>query len=129
MPQTIEAIQHAKEAKSPNIVAINKMDLPEANPDRVKQQLSEYELMPEDWGGSTQFVEISGLKGEGIEDLLDILILESEMLELKANPDRNAEGKVIESKVGSGSRYCLHRSGGKGNAENRRRLCRGYLSR
>ncbi|MDF1569855.1 MAG: translation initiation factor IF-2, partial [Spirochaetaceae bacterium] len=102
MPQTIEAIQHAKEAKSPIIVAINKMDLPEANPDRVKQQLSEYELMPEDWGGSTQFVEISALKGEGIEDLLDILILESEMLELKANPDRNAEGKVIESKVDQG---------------------------
>ena len=102
MPQTVEAIQHAKAADSPIIVAINKMDLPEANPDRVKQQLSEYELMPEDWGGTTQFVEISALKGEGIDDLLDLLILESEMLELKANWDRRAEGKVIESKVDQG---------------------------
>jgi translation initiation factor IF-2 len=102
MPQTIEAIQHAKAAKSPIIVAINKMDLPEANADRVKQQLSEYELMPEDWGGSTQFVELSALKGDGIDDLLDLLILESEMLELKANWNRRAEGKVIESKVDQG---------------------------
>ncbi len=102
MPQTIEAIQHAKEAGSPIIVAVNKMDLPDANPDRVKQQLSEYNLMPEDWGGSTQFVHISALKGEGIDDLLDVLILESEMLELKANWDRRAEGKVIESKVDQG---------------------------
>ncbi len=102
MPQTVEAIQHAKAAGSPIIVAVNKMDLPEANPDRVKQQLSEYELMPEDWGGTTQFVEISALKNEGIDELLDILILESEMLELKANRNRNAEGKVIESKVDQG---------------------------
>ncbi len=102
MPQTIEAIQHAKAAGSPIIVAVNKMDLPEANPDRVKQQLSEYELMPEDWGGSTQFVEMSALKGDGVDNLLDILILESEMLELKANADRRAEGKVIESRVDQG---------------------------
>jgi translation initiation factor IF-2 len=102
MPQTIEAIQHAKAAGSPIIVAINKMDLPEANPDRVKQQLSEYDLMPEDWGGSTQFVELSALKGEGVDNLIDILILESEMLELKANWNRRAEGKVIESKVDQG---------------------------
>ena len=102
MPQTIEAIQHAKAAESPIIVAINKMDLPEANPDKVKQQLSEYDLMPEDWGGSTQFVELSALKNEGIENLIDILILESEMLELKANWNRHAEGKVIESKVDQG---------------------------
>jgi len=102
MPQTIEAIQHAKAAESPIIVAINKMDLPEANPDRVKQQLSEYDLMPEGWGGSTQFVELSALKGEGVENLIDILILESEMLELKANWNRRAEGKVIESKVDQG---------------------------
>ncbi len=102
MPQTIEAINHAKDAKVPIVVAVNKMDLPEANPDRVKQQLSEYNLMPESWGGTTQFVEISALKGEGIQDLIDVLILESEMLELKANWDCRAEGKVIESKVDQG---------------------------
>jgi translation initiation factor IF-2 len=102
MPQTVEAIQHAKAASAPIIVAINKMDLPEANPERVKQQLSEYGLMPESWGGSTQFVEISALKNQGIDDLLDLLILESEMLELSANWDRKAEGKVIESKVDQG---------------------------
>ncbi len=99
MPQTIEAIQHAKAAESPIIVAVNKMDLPEANPDRVKQQLSEYNLMPEDWGGSTQFVEVSALKNEGVDRLLEVIGLEAEMLELKANRDRSAEGKVIESKV------------------------------
>ncbi len=102
MPQTIEAINHAKDAKVPIVVAVNKMDLPEANPDRVKQQLSEYNLMPESWGGSTQFVEISALKGEGIQDLIDVLMLEAEMLELKANWDCRAEGKVIESKVDQG---------------------------
>jgi len=102
MPQTVEAIQHAKEAKSPIVVAINKMDLPEANPEKVKQQLSEYELLPEDWGGSTQFIEISALEREGISDLLSVLILEAEMLELKANWDRKADGKIIESKVDQG---------------------------
>ena len=102
MPQTVEAIEHAKAAGSPIIVAINKMDLAEANPDRVKQQLSEHELMPEGWGGSTQFVELSALKGEGVSDLLDTLILESEMLELKADWETRAEGKVIESKVDQG---------------------------
>jgi len=102
MPQTVEAIDHAKAAKSPMLVAINKMDLPEANPDMVKQQLSEYDLIPEDWGGSTQFVEISALKNEGIDSLLDAITLVSEMLELKANWTRKAEGKVIESKVDPG---------------------------
>jgi len=102
MPQTVEAIDHAKAAKSPIIIAINKMDLPEANPDMVKQQLSEYDLIPEDWGGSTQFVEISALKNEGIDNLLDAVILVSEMLELKANWTRKAEGKIIESKVDQG---------------------------
>ena len=99
MPQTVEAIEHAKAAGSPIIVAVNKMDLPEANPERVKQQLSEYELMPEDWGGTTQFVELSALKGEGIDTLLDTILLESEMLEITAAPNRSAEGKIIESSV------------------------------
>lgn len=102
MPQTVEAIDHAKEAGVPIIVAINKCDLPEANPDRVKQQLSERELIPEDWGGSTIFMEISALKREGIDELLEAVLLQAEMLELKANYSCRAEGKVIESKVDHG---------------------------
>ena len=102
MPQTIEAINHAKAAGVPIIIAVNKMDLPEANPDKVKQQLSEYNLMPEDWGGNTQFCHISALNREGIDELIDVIMLESEMLELKSNWDCRAEGKVIESKVDQG---------------------------
>lgn len=102
MPQTVEAVNHAKEAHVPIIVAINKIDLPEANPDRVKQQLSEYELIPEDWGGTTSFIEISALKNTGITTLLDTILLQSEMLELKANYSCRGEGKVIESKVDHG---------------------------
>ncbi len=102
MPRTVEAIEHAKAAGSPIIVAINKMDLPEANPDRVRQQLSEYGLMPEGWGGSTQFVEISALKNEGIKELLDIIILESEMLELETNWDCRSAGTIIEARVDKG---------------------------
>ncbi len=102
MPQTIEAIHHAKEAKVPIIVAINKVDLPEANVDRVKQQLSEYDLMPEDWGGSTLFCEVSALKKQGLENLLESILLQTEMLELKVNYDCRAEGKVVESRVDQG---------------------------
>ncbi|MCF7943536.1 MAG: translation initiation factor IF-2 [Spirochaetia bacterium] len=102
MPQTKEAIDHAKEAGVPIIVAINKIDLPEANPDRVKQQLSEYNLLPEDWGGTTLYCEISALKREGIDELLDSILLQAEMLELKANYNCRAEGKIVESKVDHG---------------------------
>ncbi len=102
MPQTVEAINHAKEAGVPIIVAVNKIDLPEANPDRVKQQLSEYELLPEDWGGATLFNEVSALNNEGIQELLESILLQAEILELKANYDCRAEGKVIESKVDHG---------------------------
>jgi translation initiation factor IF-2 len=102
MPQTVEAINHAKEAKVPIIVAVNKTDLPAANPDRVKQQLSEYDLIPEDWGGNTLFVNVSALKREGIDDLLETIALQAEILELKANHDTNAEGKVIESQIDPG---------------------------
>jgi translation initiation factor IF-2 len=102
MPQTIEAIDHAKEAGVPIIVAVNKMDLPEANPDRVKQQLSEYNLIPEDWGGSTLFCEVSALKGTGVKELLDAVSLQADLLELKANFGCRAEGKVVESKVEHG---------------------------
>jgi len=102
MPQTREAINHAKEAKCPIIVAVNKVDLPEANPERVMQQLSELDLMPEEWGGTTQFVKISALKGLGIDELLDAVMLEAEMLDLQTNYACKAEGKVIESKVDQG---------------------------
>ena len=102
MPQTLEAIDHAKAAKVPIIVAINKIDLPEANPDRVKTQLSELQLVPEDWGGQTMFCEISALQKKGIDELLDGILLTAEVLELNANYDCRAEGKVIESRIDHG---------------------------
>ncbi|THB68265.1 MAG: translation initiation factor IF-2 [Spirochaetaceae bacterium] len=102
MPQTREAIDHAKAADVPIIVAINKVDLPDANPDRVRQQLSDLDLMPEEWGGSTLYVEISALKGQGIDQLLETIFLQAEVLELNSNYDANAEGHVIESKVDPG---------------------------
>ena len=102
MPQTIEAINHAKDAGVPIIVAVNKIDKPEANPDRVKTQLSELGLTPEEWGGQTQYVAISALKKEGIDDLLDAILLQAEILELKANYTCRAEGKVIESRIDHG---------------------------
>jgi translation initiation factor IF-2 len=102
MPQTIEAINHAKEADVPIIVAVNKIDKPEANPDKVKSHLSELGLMPEDWGGKTMFVEVSALQKKGIDKLIDAILLEAEILELKANYDRTAEGKVLESRIDHG---------------------------
>ncbi len=102
MPQTREAIDHAKAANVPIIVAINKCDLPEANPERVMQQLSELGLMPEEWGGQTLYCKISALKKEGIDDLLDTILLESEMLELKANGKCRAVGKILESRIDQG---------------------------
>ncbi len=102
MPQTVEAINHAKAAGVTTIVAINKMDKAEANPDRVKQELVEYELVPEDWGGDTICVPISALRGEGIDELLEMVLLVADMKELKANPDRNAKGTVVESYLDKG---------------------------
>lgn len=102
MPQTLEAIAHAKDAKVPIIVAVNKCDKPDANPDKVKTQLSEHDLTPEEWGGSTQYVHISALKGEGLDDLLDAILLQAEMLELKATYDCRAEGKILESRIDQG---------------------------
>ena len=102
MPQTLEAINHAKAAKVPIIVAINKVDLPEANPDRVRQQLSDYGLVPEPWGGTTMYVEISALKRLGLEELLDAILLQAEVMELRASRKRRAEGKIIESKIDQG---------------------------
>lgn len=102
MPQTVEAINHAKAAGVPIIVAINKIDLPAANPDRVKQELIEYGLVVEDWGGSTIAVPVSALKGEGIDELLEMILLVAEMEELKANPNRHARGTVIEAQLDKG---------------------------
>jgi translation initiation factor IF-2 len=102
MPQTVEAINHAKEAKVPIIVAVNKIDKPEANPDRVKSQLSDLGLMPEDWGGQTIFVELSALQKKGIDRLIEAILVQSEMLDLKANYHRAAEGKVLESRIDHG---------------------------
>ena len=102
MPQTVEAINHAKEAGVPIIVAVNKIDKPEANPERIKTQLSDYELIPEDWGGQTIFVELSALKKEGIDKLIESILLEAELLDLKANYNRTAEGKVLESRIDHG---------------------------
>ncbi len=99
MPQTVEAINHAKAAKIPIIVAINKMDKPGANPDRIKQQLTEYELVPEEWGGETVVCPISAKTGQGIDQLLEMVILTAEMQELRANPNRPARGTVIEARL------------------------------
>ena len=102
MPQTVEAINHAKAAGVEIIVAINKIDKPSANVERVKQELSEYELIPEDWGGSTIFVPVSAHTGEGIDTLLEMILLTAEVAELKANPNRRARGLVIEAKLDKG---------------------------
>ena len=99
MPQTVESINHAKAANVPIIVAINKMDKPEANPDRIKQQLTEYELIPEEWGGDTIICPISAKTGMGLDNLLEMVLLTAEVQELKANPDRRAKGTVIEARL------------------------------
>jgi translation initiation factor IF-2 len=102
MPQTREAINHAKAAGVPIIVAINKIDKPEAKPDRVKQELSEFELIPEEWGGQTIFCEVSAKKKTGLEHLLEMILIQADVLELKANPDKMARGTVIEAKLDKG---------------------------
>ncbi|OUN12619.1 translation initiation factor IF-2 [Flavonifractor sp. An91] len=102
MPQTVESINHAKAAKIPVIVAINKMDKPEANPERIKEQLTKYELVPEEWGGETIICPISAKTGEGIDNLLEMVNLTAEMQELKANPNRSAHGAVIEARLDKG---------------------------
>ncbi|MDA8086843.1 MAG: translation initiation factor IF-2 [Nitrospiraceae bacterium] len=101
-PQTIEAIDHAKAAGVPIIVAVNKIDKPEANPQRVRQELTEYGIVPEDWGGSNIFVEISAKKDTGIDSLLEMILLQAEMLELKADPGKMAKGVIIEARLDKG---------------------------
>ena len=102
MPQTIEAINHAKAANVKLIVAINKMDKPTANPERVKEQLTKYEIVPEDWGGETACIPVSAATGAGIQDLLERIVLEAEVMELKANPNRRAKGAVVEARLDKG---------------------------
>ena len=102
MPQTVESINHAKAAGIPIVVAINKMDKPEANPERIKEQLTAYELVPEEWGGETVICPISAKTGQGIQELLEMVILTAEMKELKANPNRTAHGAIIEAKLDKG---------------------------
>ena len=102
MPQTIESINHAKAAKVKLIVAINKMDKPTANPERVKEQLTKYEIVPEDWGGDTACIPVSAVTGAGIQDLLERIVLEAEVMELKANPNRRAKGAVVEARLDKG---------------------------
>jgi len=99
MPQTVEALNHAKDAGVQIIVAINKIDLPDANPDRVRQQLAEHGLIPDEWGGETLYVEVSALKHQGIDDLLGAINLTAELLDLKANPDKSALGIVVEARL------------------------------
>ncbi len=99
MPQTVEAINHAKAAEIPIIVAVNKMDLPGANVEKIKEELTEHELVPEEWGGETIFVPISAKKGEGIDTLLEMVLLQADMLELKVNPKKQSKGVVIEAKL------------------------------
>ena len=102
MPQTIEAINHSKAADVPIIVAVNKCDKPEANPDKVRQMLTEYGIIPEEWGGQNMFVNVSAKKGQGIDDLLETILLQADVLELKANPDTFASGNVLEAKLDKG---------------------------
>lgn len=102
MPQTIEAIQHAKASESPIIIAVNKMDKETADPDRVKSELSQHDVLSEEWGGEVQFVHVSAKTGLGIDDLLDAVLLQSEVLELTAVVDKMASGVVVESKLDKG---------------------------
>ena len=102
MPQTVEAINHAKSANIPIIVAVNKIDLPDANPQKVKEELMQYELVPEEWGGDTIYVEISAKKNINIDQLLEMVLLQADVLELKANPNKQAKGVVIEARLDKG---------------------------
>ena len=108
MPTTKEAIAHAQAAGVPMVFAINKIDKPGANPDKIREDLSQMNLLVEEWGGKYQCQEISAKKGLGVADLLDKVLLEADMLDLKANPNRNATGTVIESSLDKGRGYVQH---------------------
>ena len=115
MPQTLEALNHAKAAHVPILVAVNKVDHPNANPMKVRQQLQDKGLVPDDWGGDTIFVDVSALTKQGVDKLIEMVLLQADLLELKANPNRRAKGNVIESGLESGRTHG-HGSGSQGNA-------------
>ena len=102
MPQTIEAINHATAAKVPIIVAINKMDKPTANPERVKQELTNHGILPEEWGGDAIIVPVSAVTGEGLSDLLEMILLVADVNQYKANPDKKARGTIVEARLDKG---------------------------
>ena len=108
MPQTIEAIDHAKEAGVPLMVVVNKIDKPDANSERVKKQLADLGFLPEDWGGSTVFVEVSAKERQGLDLMLEMILLVSDIQELKANPKRAAMGTVLEAKIDKGKGPVAH---------------------
>ena len=126
MPQTVESINHAKAAGVPIIVAVNKIDKPGANPDKVRQELTEYGVIPEEWGGQNMFVNISAKQKIGIDELLETVLLQADVLELKANPDTFASGNVLEAKLDRGrgsvatvprdARHAAHRRRARGRA-------------
>jgi len=125
MPQTVEAMDHAKAAGVPIVVAVNKIDKPDAQPDRVRQQLSDRGLMPEEWGGSTVFVNVSAKKQQNLEQLLEMLLLVADLQEVKANPRKPAVGTVLEARLDKGAarwRRCSSRTGRWGSGT---RLWRG----
>ena len=111
MPQTVEAINHAKAAEIPIIVAINKMDKPGANPDRIMQQLTEYGLVPEEWGGDTIVCKISAKTGDGIDNLLEMMVLTAEMRRAEGQPQPHRQGRGHRGPAGQGSRPCGHPAG------------------
>ncbi len=121
MPQTVEAIHHAKAAKVPIVVAVNKIDKPEAQPERIRQELVTQAVVPEDWGGDTMFVDVSAKTGANIDSLLEAILLQAEVLELKAPKATPARGLVIESQARQGARSCGHRAGPVRHAQSRRR--------
>ena len=120
MPQTKEAIDHARAAKVPIVVAINKMDKPNANPEKVMKDLADYGLIPEKWGGTTLFGEVSAKQKKGIKELLEVILLQAEMLELRSNPDKPARGVIIEAKLDRGRGPVATLLGSRGNAQGRR---------
>ncbi len=128
MPQTEEAISHAKAAGVPIIVAVNKIDKEEVKPDKIKQQLSDKGLVPEEWGGDTVFVEISALKNLGIKNLLETIWLHSELLELKANPEQSAKGIVIESKIEKGKGIVVTLLVEEGTIQTGQSICAGFVT-
>ncbi len=121
MPQTVEAVNHAKAANVPIIVAVNKVDKPGSDPDRVKRELSNYSLVPEEWGGQSIFVHTSAKRGDGIAQLLEMTALQAEVLELRANPNRAARGVIVEGRLDRGPRPCGDGAGPVGHAARRRR--------